>query len=313
MRMLNYLARTLLIAACALLPFAPAAQAAERYKPYVLAWRGTADFDEKVAEVKQQLEDVGFDVVADFDPYEGKRTHVDKARVIVVTTDALKKAVARNEMGGFAAAQRVGVTKVGDDIQVSYYNPTYMAYAYRLDTDLSNTAAALEEALGKVEEFGSEKGLTERKLRKYHYTFGMEYFDDPYVLAKYSSHAKAVAAVEKHLADNDVGIHQVYRIDIPGKQEVLFGVTRNAPTEEDHYYDDGWIMSVVDFEELKMTPYLPYDVMVEGNEVIALHMRFRMAVSRPGLSMMGSNSFMNLMPSPEAIRKALTEAVGGKP
>jgi hypothetical protein len=27
--------------------------------------------------------------------------------------------------------------------------------------------------------------------------------------------------------------------------------------------------------------------------------------------MMGDNSFMKLMPSPEAIRKALTEAVGG--
>ncbi|MCA1804590.1 MAG: hypothetical protein LC646_04425 [Xanthomonadaceae bacterium] len=68
---------------------------------------------------------------------------------------------------------------------------------------------------------------------------------------------------------------------------------------------------MVDFEELKQNAYLPYEVMVMGNKVIALHMRFRMAVHFPGLKMMGSNSFMKLMSSPEAIRKALAEAVGG--
>jgi len=53
--------------------------------------------------------------------------------------------------------------------------------------------------------------------------------------------------------------------------------------------------------------------MVTGNLVVALHMRFRMAVHYPDLKMMGENSFMKLMPSPEAIRKALTVAVGGNP
>ncbi|HWS03567.1 MAG TPA: hypothetical protein VN448_09275, partial [Gammaproteobacteria bacterium] len=78
------------------------------------------------------------------------------------------------------------------------------------------------------------------------------------------------------------------------------------------YYDDKFQMSVIDFGELKGTPYLPYEVMVTGNRVVAMHMRFRAAVHYPDLKMMGDNSFMKLMPSPEAIRKALTEAVGGK-
>lgn len=233
------------------------------------------------------------------------------ARVIVFTSDALKSVAVKSKNGGFAAPQRASVTKVGDDLQVAYFNPTYMAYAYRLKSDLANTAEALEKALGKIEEFGSEKGLTERKLKKYHYTFGMEYFDDPYELAEYGSHREAVAAVEKNLASNNMGIRQVYRMDLPGNK-TLFGVSRKGATEDDRYYDDQWIMGTVDFEELKATPYLPYEIMVDGNEVIALHMRFRMAVSRPDLKMMGDNSFMQLMPSPEAIRKALTKAVGGE-
>ncbi len=36
-------------------------------------------------------------------------------------------------------------------------------------------------------------------MRKYHYTFMMEYFDDPSDLASYDSHAEAVKAVEDGL------------------------------------------------------------------------------------------------------------------
>jgi hypothetical protein len=51
--------------------------------------------------------------------------------------------------------------------------------------------------------------------------------------------------------------------------------------------------------------------MVDGTDVVALNMRFRMAVHYPDLKMMGKNSFMTLMSSPGAIQKALTAAAGG--
>jgi len=312
--MKNWLQTLLAVAllATGLMPLASAVQAAEKYKPFVLAWRGTGDFDEKVAEVKEKLEGAGFTILGEYSPYDDK-AHVDKATIIIFTSDALKKVATMSEYGAFAVPQRAAVTQIGDDLQVAYFNPTYMAYAYRLKSDLSNTAAALEKALGKIEEFGSKKGLTARKLKKYHYTFRMEYFDDPYELAEYGSYKEAVAAVEKNLANNEVGIHKVYRVDIPGAKQTVFGVSKKAPPGGDINYDDEHIMGVVDFEELKTSAYLPYEILVDGNEVIALHMRFRMAVSRPDLKMMGKNSFMNIMPSPEAIRKALTVAVGGDP
>lgn len=296
----------LLTAVVALLPLASGVQAADVYKPFILASRGAGDMQAKVAEVKQALTGAGFQVVGDYEPYAD-------AHVIVFTSDALKKVAARSEYGGFAAAQRAAVTKVGDELQVAYVNPVYLAYAYRLKDNLANTAETLAKALGNIQEFGSEKGLTERKLARYHYTFGMEYFNDPYDLATYASHEEALKAVEQNLASNTVGVRQLYRLDIPGKEETIYGVSMQAGPNGDQYMDDKFQMGVVDFEELKGTPYLPYEVMVTGNRVVALHMRFRMAVHYPDLKMMGDNSFMKLMPSPEAIRKALTVAVGGNP
>ena len=295
--------------AATLLPASPVQAVAERYKPFVLAWRGTADFEQKVSDVKGRLESAGFEVVTEFEPY-GEGAHVDRAKIIVFTSDELKKIAAKSKMGGFAAPMRVGVTLVGDDLQVSYVNPIYMAHAYRLKSDLSEVADKLAEAVGRIETFGSRKGLTAKKLARYRYTFGMERFDKPYRLAQYGSHAEAVREVEERLNSNDVGISMVYRIDIPGSDEVVFGVRRKGQGEDGKYYDDQWIMSNVDFEDLKGTPYLPYEIMVKGNEAIALHMRFRMAVHYPDLKMMGANSFMNLMPSPKAIEKAFKAALG---
>lgn len=289
----------MLTAVALLLPLT-GAQAAEKYLSFILAERGNGDFSAKVAEVKQKLTGAGFTIVGEY-PF------AENSHIVVFTSDALRKVAARSEMGGFGAAMRVSINKTGDDLQVAYVNPKYLAYAYRMKSDLANTAAALEKALGKIQPFGS-KALTKRKLGKYHYTFGMEYFDDPYELVEFGSHREAVAAMEKKLVNNSAGIRKIYRIDIPGKEETIFGISMAAGAEGDEHMDDGFQMSVVDFEELRQNAYLPYEIMVTGNQVIALHMRFRMAVHFPGLKMMGANSFMKLMSSPEAIRKSLEEA-----
>ncbi len=291
-----------------LLPLAGGVQAAEYYKPFVLASKGPGDFNTKVEETKAALTKAGFEILGEYSPYS--KTFVDNAEVIVVTNNELKKAATMTKYGGFAAPWRVAVTQVGDEIQVSYANPPYIANAYRLNADLNGVSQALKAALGDEETFGSKKGLTARKLRKYHYTFGMEYFDDVYKLAEYGSHKQAVATLEKNLADGVAGVTKVYRLDLPNDVTV-FGVARRAPSEAEIDMDEKHIMGIVDFEELKGTAYLPYEIMVDGNKIVALHMRFRMAVSYPDLKMMGSNSFMNIMPSPSAIQKALTAVAGG--
>ena len=284
-------------------------QAREKFKPFVLASKGAGDFDAKVAATKTALTGAGFEIIGEYSPYSD--TFVDNAYVIIVTNDELKKAALMTKGGGYAAPWRVAVTQSGGEIQVAYANPLYIANAYRLKSDLNGVNEALKGALGAKETFGSKKGLSARKLRKYHYTFGMEYFDDPYELAKYGSHDEAVKVLEKNLEAGVAGVTKVYRLDL-SDDVTVFGVSLKAPSEAEKDMDDAHIMSVVDFSENKGTAYMPVEIMVDGNNVYALHMRFRMAVHYPDLKMMGKNSFMNIMPSPNAIQTALTAAAGGK-
>ncbi len=278
--------------------------AAGEMKPFILGSTGAGTVADTVAEVKKSLVDNGFTVAGEYSPYEA-------AHVIVVTNKVLKKAAASHPRAGYAVGQRVTVTKVGDQVQVAYTNPAYMIAAYQISRDVSAVTASLKTALGSIKEYGSEKGLSAAKLKKYHYTFGMEYFDEPYSLATYDNYREAVAAVEKGLAAKKGGATKVYRIDIPGTRQTVFGVAMSSDKTNNKFMDDGFIMTEIDFKDVRSTGHLPYEILVSGDEVEALHARFRIAVNFPDLSMMGANSFMNIMPTPDAIQDSLTKAVGG--
>jgi len=283
----------------ALLCAAVGAQAKDEIlKPFVLASTSAGTVAEKSVQVKSALAAAGFTVVGEYAPFP-------TANIIIVTNDALKQNAAASEHGGYGAVQRVSVTAAGKDVQVSYTNPVYMSHAYRMKGDLAEVSATLEKALGRVEEYGA-KGLTVKQARKYHYMFGMEYFDEPSKLETYGSYEEAVQAVDAKLSANQNGVSKVYRVDVPGKQETVFGV---ALKSENKYKDDTFIMSEIDFHDVKSTAHLPYEVLVSGNKVYALYARFRIAINFPDLSMMGKNSFMNIMQTPEAIRLALEGAV----
>lgn len=271
-------------------------------KPFILGSKGAGDLAQKVEATKTALTANGFTVAGSYSPYAN-------TTIIAVTNDELRSLAAKSEMGGFGAAQRVAVVKVGNDVQVSYTNPIYLANAYRMAGEPKDTAAKLQAALGKVEEFGA-KGLTAAQLRKYHYAFGMEYFDEPNEFVKYGSYDEAVKAVEAGLAAGKHGVTKVYRVDVAGKKETLFGVAMK--NNGDKHMDDAYIMNEIDFKDVKSAAHLPYDILVADNKVYAQYARFRIAISFPDLSMMGSNSFMNIMKAPEAIREALSLTAGGK-
>lgn len=269
-------------------------------KPFVLASKSEGNIAAKSAQVKTALTTAGFTVVGEYAPYPG-------ASVIIVTNDDLKRNAAASDFGGYGAVQRVSLTEAGKEVQVSYTNPVYMANVYRMKGDLSEVATSLANALGKVEEFGAQ-GMTAKQARKYHYTIGMEYFDEPSVLAEYGSYEEAVKAVDAKLADNKNGVSKVYRVDVPGKQESVFGVALKG-SGDNKYMDDRFIMTEIDFHDVKSTAHLPYEVLVSGNKVYALYARFRIAINFPDLSMMGKNSFMNIMKAPGAIRDVLQKTV----
>ncbi len=277
--------------------------AAAKYKPFILASKQPGDLAAVTARVTGKLTDAGFDIAGTYSPYPA-------VNLIIVTNDALKRVAAKSEKGGFGAAQRVSITDRDGEIQVAYTNPRYMAGVYRMAGDLGFVADALENALGKIRQYGMADAMDDNDLRGYHYMIGMEYFDDLHQLSRYKTHQDAVAGVEKALAAGKMGITKVYRIDIPGKDEVVFGVAMNGAKGGGKMQDDAYLMSEIDFREIRSSAHLPYEILVSGHRVQALSARFRIAIDFPDLSMMGDNSFMNIMDSPDAIKTALTAAAG---
>jgi hypothetical protein len=294
--------RFITIALFALLIGANAA-ADTTYRPFVLASVSEDGLETRTNTTLEALKDAGFSIA-------GTHSPVEDSLVIVATSDELLAVAAASDRGGYAAAQRISVTERNGRTEVAYVNPLYLQYAYRLEADMQPVADALAGALGSIETFGSEDGLTAKKLGKYKYTIGMQKFDDPSELGTYGGFDEAVAAVSAGLAQQGDALTQVYRIDIPGKQQAVIGVAMRATDEEEKPIDEAFQLSIVDYEGYARTAYFPYEILVNGNEVEALHMRFRMAVHFPDLPMMGAHGFMKLISSPGATEEALENMVG---
>lgn len=274
------------------------------YKPFVMAASPAGSFETVVKNTKKILTNAGFDIVGDYSPYKD-------AHVFSVTNKTILNIVKNEEAGAFGAIQRVSVSNVSGKVQVAFTNPQYMAYVYRFKNDFTAIRSALIAALGYVKDFGA-KGLTEKKLRDYNYSWGMEDFDDLDQIAEHNSYKEAIAVVEKGLKSNKVGAFKVYRVNIPGKNITVYGVGFASPKMRNKFQDDGFIMSVIDFEKEKHTAHLPYELVVTDGEVEAFNARFRIALNFPDLSMMGDNSFMNIMGAPGGISKALKTIAGGE-
>lgn len=280
-----------------MMPAAQASAADPVLKPFVLASTGPGTIEARLAEVKTALSQEGFEVVGEYAPYKG-------AHVVVVTSAALRSKAALSEFGGYGAAQRVSLTETAKGLQVAYTNPLYMAQAYRMKDSLADVSAALEKALGRENEFGSEDGIKAAKLRKYHYMMMMPYFDDHVKFGTHASHDEALQAVEANLAARKGGCSKVYRVDVAGKKESLFGV---AITEGDGA--DATVMKVIDTAEQKATAHLPYELIVSDGKVYMLHGKFRIAVNFPDL---GMGTFMKISGAPGDIEDKLRLVAGGK-
>ena len=279
---------------------------AEALKPFILGDTPPGDLKQVADAVKLKVTAAGFEIVGSYSPFAG-------ATVICVTNNELKTAAAKAFNGGFGAAQRVAVTDVKGKIQVSYVNPAYTGTAYGLGK-LENVSAKMKAALGAVKSFGSENGIEEERLGpgQYRYAMFMPYFKDVDFFKEHPDYKTAVDTVEKNLAAGVGGTKKVYRIDLPGKQISVFGVSipKGDGIDKGNKDTDKEIIDIVDYQDLKHTAYLPYELMVDGGRVIALRARYRIALNFPDTKMAGSNGFTKIMTAPWGIQVAL-EAVAG--
>ena len=291
---------TVIVLSLALSSAFTASAAEETYMPFILGSHQEGTPDAALVSAKNALQAAGLDVVGEYTPYAG-------TQLLIVSSPDLRRLSSQSEHGAFAAVQRVAVVADGAKVQVSYTNPFYMQHAYRLKGDLSPVAKQLETALGKKQPFGIEKALTAKALSKYHYMIGRPYFEDVDDLAKYPNHAAAVAAVEAGLAAKKGGVSKVFRVDVEGQEKTLFGVSMTVKASS-----DAFVMKEIDFKPFKSAAHLPYEILVEGGKVIAMPADYRIAINFPELSMMGSNSFMNIMSAPGDINDALTAVAENK-
>ena len=284
--------------------FCLTATADTSYQPFVLASINEATLAEQTDATIGALKKAGFSVAGQYSP-------VDDANVVVVTSPGLQEIAGMSAKGGYGAGQRVSITVREGKTEVAFVNPMYIQFAYRLEGDMQETYDQLSEALGNVETFGAKKQMTAKKLGKYHYKPMMPYFDDPMELGGFDSHEAAISAVESGLAVEGDALSLVYRIDIPGTNQTVFGVGMKATDDSDKEVDidESHQLSIVDFEGYSKVAYFPYEILVDGSNVEALPMKFRMAVHFPDLSMMGKHGFTKLMSSPGATKDALEELV----
>jgi len=281
------------------LMFCMTALAETTYQPFVLASVSDATLAKQTEITTDQLIDAGFTIAGMYSP-------IDNANVIVVTNPDLLKIASLSDRGGYGAGERISITERDGKTEVAFVNPLYIQFAYRMDNDLQGLHDQLSSTLGNIEAFGAEKAMTAKKLGKYHYMMGMPYFDKPWKLGSFESHEAAVAAVEEGLAKQGDALSQVYRIDIPGKDQTVFGVGMKdtGASKDETEIDSAHQLAIVDFEGNSKVAYFPYEVLVDGKNVEALHMRFRMAVHFPDLSMTGKHGFTKLISAPGATKKA---------
>jgi len=285
----------------------PGLQAETNYQPFVLASINDASLAEQTDATIAALEGAGFVVAGRYSP-------LPNANVIVVTSPEILAIAAQTARGGYGAGQRVSVTERDGKTEVAFVNPLYIQFAYRMAEGMQVVHDRLSAALGYVEAYGAQKKMTAKKLGDYHYMIGMQRFDDPSELRRFDSHAEALNAVEHALSRDGDALTLVYRIDIPGKSQTVFGVGMRASGQDENALDidEAHQLSIVDFEGYSKVAYFPYELLVDDGEVEALHMRFRMAVHFPDLSMMGKHGFTQLMSSPGATEDAFEALVGAE-
>ena len=275
--------------------------------PYTLGAVSDLSLTESSALVKEKLEANGFRVLGEYAPAG------DNERwVLVITSRELLDACGKiGGLTGFAAALRVGLTLETGKVNISYTTPEYWLNAYYRE-DYEKVKPILSPLSGKLKKvmqesgtysgrgFGSEKGLEVDKLRSYQYMFGMQKFHKTNELGEFSSYQEAIDKIESSLIKGVPDVKKVFSVEIPGKELKLYGFALGGEKGESHF------LPIIDILEPKHTAFLPYELLVMGNEVHMLHGRFRIALSFPDLTM---GTFTKIMSSPGNIEDLLESVV----
>lgn len=276
-------------------------------KPYTLGAQSAESLEITREKTSEALRAGGFTILGEYQPA------IDETRwVFVVNTPEMIEAIQGfGELTGFAAALRVGLTVVGESVNISYTNPLYLGNAYfqknypDVESMFEMTESKLKQVmsgLGEVKDqpFGAEEGLSPKKLQHYHYMFGMEYFEDVVELTEFSSYSVGKSIIESKLSKGG-DTHKVYEFEVPGQELKLYGVALSGESGEEHF------LPIIDIGTPKHTAFLPYEILLMGNQAVMLHGRFRIALAFPDLTMTTFSKIMSTPGDIEDLMRSVTE------
>ncbi|MCF7808737.1 MAG: hypothetical protein K9M49_03470 [Candidatus Marinimicrobia bacterium] len=280
---------------------------AQGLKPYILGAVSEEPLDIAKTYTRAHLDSAGFEILGEYAPAG------DYDRWVIVITDPEIIAAVENFGGlrGFAAAIRVALTEENGKVNITYTNPLYLGNAYFQD-DYQEVAhhwifvnRKLDDMMRKLgvvdgRSFGAKVGMSAKEVRKYHYMFGMEYFEDVVELKEFPSFTVGKNTIEAELEKGGT-TDLVYAVEIPGQDLKLYGIALNGSEGESHF------LPIIDIATPKHTAFLPYEILLMGDTAVMLHGRYRIALSFPDLTMTTFGKIMSTPGDIQDLMESVTE------
>lgn len=230
-----------------------------------------------VKDAKAKLEEVGYEVIAEYSPIKDGTT-------LVFTNEILKKQGAKSKRA------HVAILRMFIDDQekkISITNPIYFGRAFMQDyykEDIFiNEFEKLYSAFPNLE--GSKDSMDFDDLADFHFMIGMPYYEDPDELAEGDNEKLLKKAIRYKK-----GKHLIFELRLSDKS-VLLGYELEKRTKK-FVKKIGRANAAV----------LPYCISIEDGVATSLAAKYYLAVSYPSLTM---GEFMTISSVPGAIEKDL--------
>lgn len=266
--------------------------------PYVKVATYSGPMNEAVGTVTSLLEEGAYDIIGQYKPGDNPGLYV-----LVFTSDELKDLCKQSkDRGMLGAAMKVGFQQTDGKIIVSMINPEYLFYAYFQEKmnessfkaealELSSKIKGIMKSEGTPVPFGGD--LSADKLVKYRYMAGMPTFAKSVTLAEFDSFDQGLAAIRDGLSRGGETL-KVYEIVSSDAQTAVFGIgLKDKEKGEAHF------LPIIGESHVAA---MPYELILQGNEVTMLHGRFRFALHWPELTM---KTFTKIMSSPGDVEEAM--------
>lgn len=261
-----------------------AAQSGHPWQPYILVGESGRNLARTSRDLVQRLFLHNYRLLGRYHPGG------DISReVLVVTHPALLAAAGIGPPAGLLAAVcRIALESKGGLTYIrmqnlpywgqAWYGDHYPAVATALEAFQRSLLAAMPPMRGQFNRYygGAARPLEPAQLRTYQYRRRSEGLGDWRVLARFGSQADAVESTEQALGQAE-GIAKVFSLSAPDGTAQLFGFALSGDP------DDGEILTLLDDEQLRHVPSLPYELLIHDGQVMVLPLRYRLPLGSPGM------------------------------